>query len=624
MSSKDKINNITIEGNFNYLESEPYTEKTYHYTYDEEWLKLDPKNTPYDMLRFSLCLAMAASKQEYITNLYNQLGYNYTNNVNEEAEKLNVLAGDKITDSVYYPAQEIDGKLYYNSIAYAIGSKETYDFTTIIAAIRGGDYGLEWGSNFNIGLGEDFEGFSIAADQVLSGIKDYIKRNNITGRIKVWAVGYSRAAATANLVASRLIKGEIDGIEANDVYGFTFECPRTTRADNALDSCFDGIINVANPDDVVPKLAMSVWGYKRYGKTLFLPAYQTDKNYLKERDRKEALAREIMSNDLDPAENDDYTVKLFVEDLALAAGGLENYNKVYQDALVKITAIFLGGAKAEPTRDELITLDILAHNLIDIDPENAEKMAILFGSKNGNLFMINPACNLLKVHFMVNTFAWIESFKDYKDFGENKVRYIYINNALEVEVTSKDKGKVLEVKEGKIIPSNNSLYSRVDQNKQLVIACPVNEEIEVHVSKAEDNTLNYMIQEYDMVTGLPGIVYDYGKIELGNKTFVSSMPENTNNYFAYLEDNDSKDEVQPEYLLKGDEIENYTIVAKVEGKGRALGGGYYTIGEYAAFTAIEEKEDSFEGWYVGDNLLSKEHFYKFPVKESLVLTARFK
>lgn len=39
-------------------------------------------------------------------------------------------------------------------------------------------------------------------------MKSYIRENKISGDIKIWLTGYSRAAATANLVAGALDDGE--------------------------------------------------------------------------------------------------------------------------------------------------------------------------------------------------------------------------------------------------------------------------------------------------------------------------------------------------------------------------------------------------------------------------------
>lgn len=38
-------------------------------------------------------------------------------------------------------------------------------------------------------------------------LKQYISKQGISGQVKIWVTGYSRAAATANLVSGELDKG---------------------------------------------------------------------------------------------------------------------------------------------------------------------------------------------------------------------------------------------------------------------------------------------------------------------------------------------------------------------------------------------------------------------------------
>ena len=58
-------------------------------------------------------------------------------------------------------------------------------------------------------------------------LKSYIRENKISGDIKIWLTGYSRAAATANLVAGALDDGEKlgDGVvlKKEDLYAYFFD-----------------------------------------------------------------------------------------------------------------------------------------------------------------------------------------------------------------------------------------------------------------------------------------------------------------------------------------------------------------------------------------------------------------
>ncbi len=78
--------------------------------------------------------------------------------------------------------------------------------TLIAVAVRGGGYESEWAGNFT--LGKSGRALWICTgEQVSDFLKSYIRENKISGDIKIWLTGYSRAAATANLVAGALDDG---------------------------------------------------------------------------------------------------------------------------------------------------------------------------------------------------------------------------------------------------------------------------------------------------------------------------------------------------------------------------------------------------------------------------------
>ena len=79
----------------------------------------------------------------------------------------------------------------------------------MVAAVRGSGYQSEWGGNAYVGDSGNHKGFQIAADQIVAKLKDYIYRNGIHDKLKIWITGYSRAAATANLAAGALDDGAL-------------------------------------------------------------------------------------------------------------------------------------------------------------------------------------------------------------------------------------------------------------------------------------------------------------------------------------------------------------------------------------------------------------------------------
>ncbi len=162
------------------------------------------------------------------------------------------------------------------SIAYTMGSKElTYangastGYTLIPVVVRGGGYWHEWYSNGILGESGDAKGFSLAADEVLSGIEAYIEEFGLEGRqLKFWVTGYSRAAAVSDLVAKRLV----DKYSTGAVYGYTFETPIAgTESGKAAGKNYNCIHNVVNYADLVTYVAPSGMGFVRYGQDHVFP-----------------------------------------------------------------------------------------------------------------------------------------------------------------------------------------------------------------------------------------------------------------------------------------------------------------------------------------------------------------
>lgn len=163
-------------------------------------------------------------------------------------------------------------------------------YTLIAAAIRGGGYGSEWASNFTIGRKGSHRGFSEARDQVLDYLKEYIADQDITGNIKLWITGYSRAAATTNMVAGALdggcsLGGQVS-LAGEDLYAYCYECPQGAAPTIDVDApVYQNIFNIVNPADLVTKLGPTKparFGFQRYGVNHYLPtALKEGENYEK-------------------------------------------------------------------------------------------------------------------------------------------------------------------------------------------------------------------------------------------------------------------------------------------------------------------------------------------------------
>ena len=158
-----------------------------------------------------------------------------------------------------------------DTIGMVMASKPLGNHTLIALALRGGGYYNEWGGNFEIGASGDHENWTKAKANVISELQKYIAEHEIKGDLKLWIVGYSRSGAIANLTAAELNR---DGtklfpgcsLKQEDIYAYTFATPQgTVTAKVTAQGSNKNINNIINHNDIVPRVAMSGYNFRRYG-----------------------------------------------------------------------------------------------------------------------------------------------------------------------------------------------------------------------------------------------------------------------------------------------------------------------------------------------------------------------
>ena len=171
-----------------------------------------------------------------------------------------------------------DKVAYSMAVKYIDNGKGGKD-TLVVLPIRGGGYGGEWSSNFHLfgntnSLSGNHIGFQTAAEDVKKGLDSYVKELDIQGDLKLWVTGFSRGAATANLLGRILNNSTVGGVSVSrsDIYVYTFATPAGASYSSA-EKIFDpNIFNIVSPVDLVPRVAPSKWEFTRYGTTLTLPS----------------------------------------------------------------------------------------------------------------------------------------------------------------------------------------------------------------------------------------------------------------------------------------------------------------------------------------------------------------
>ncbi len=268
--------NITkCTGRFSYPGvGEDYTAE---YFYDDNYFKESSYEYNQSLATMSLCLELSAWGSEEESD--------YTRKMRNAEALLNELGfvgfDHNYTD---FTEEGVNGKPTKDSVGMVAANKllsfDGKDYTLIAVAVRGGGYEREWASNFTMGAGGHHEGFSRARDIVIAFLQNYVKEQRISGDIKIWITGYSRAAATANMVAGAIDNGTVYlsgcNLEAKDLFAYTFETPAGVMDAEARSQKYSNIFNIINNNDSVPLVAPQEWKFTRYGKDQNIPTPELD------------------------------------------------------------------------------------------------------------------------------------------------------------------------------------------------------------------------------------------------------------------------------------------------------------------------------------------------------------
>ena len=258
--------------------------KKYSFWYDSDFFNQNGALQP-ELAIASLCLEMAAftngdnqnwdstlsaqdTRRAYnIQRLYETLGFTNAQYVNYD--KPLTFTSDKVAFSM--------------AMKYIDNGKGGTD-TLVAVPIRGGGYGGEWSSNFNLTLGWEYAdyynhiGFEAAARKAQDSVEQYLDSLDVRGDVKIWLVGFSRGAAVANILAHCLAEDPTPGgikIQRKNLYAYTFATPAGVCG-KQRDGSDSNIYNFISPVDVVPMAAPAQWDYDRYGVTVKLPDTMSD------------------------------------------------------------------------------------------------------------------------------------------------------------------------------------------------------------------------------------------------------------------------------------------------------------------------------------------------------------
>ena len=623
---------------------------TTDFTYSDDYFSGSARDYDQDLALMSLQLAMSAFNRSNVSYRKEIIGKNVYDLLTQlEFQDINIDA--------------YEGKPTRTSVGYAIAHKRILvneqEYTLIALALRGANYETEWADNVCVLSDTEHQGFAVPAEKVKEGLLSYIAEYAAGEKIKLWITGYSRAAAISNQLAGTLDRALYEGtdildlgatLDMADFYVYTFETPRPTALSAAKTTKWDNIHNIVNPIDLVPKVAPATWGYYRYGITYYLPSYESK------------YSEEFTDNILKVAER------------TLELCGTNLTKVVYKEQGAMLDDVF-SHIPGKPTDDAWILAQGIAAGVLEkhfdtsgvlnettlldqakligdlkSDLENAFEMQ--FGASYVKSILLKELCwkplgetgkTLLEygvsAHVPELTLAWMELLSDEtsnmellsdeKSDADPYYRQLHVNCPVDIKVFD-SKGKLVAqfIDDVPQEIEDSTIVAYLDNDGQKTVILPLEETFTIQITATGEGQMTYSVKEFNFGCGKSERVVNFYDVALTTgDQFEGTVPKD-------LEDGErvtytlskNSEPISPSEDIADESDQNAVtcyITTEVEGNGEVSGSGARTKGEYAKLTAVPDEGWKFEGWYLGQQLLSGDREYRFRVETDMVLTAKF-
>lgn len=291
--------------------------------FNKNWFADDARNYSHDLAKASLGLATSAFRP--FAGLDNDVMAD--RNLSEylsDAHFLDLRSDDYDKDPSMYTVSTVMGH-------QKVGTGDQA-FELIAVGVCGQGYVDEWESNFSIGDGKIHDGFDRSSKLVYDRIFGYIASRHLSGPMKIWISGFSRAAAISNVTAARLSDSDAFGPE--NVFAYTFATPRTIIDETA--DRYRNIFNIIGKADPVPDVPFKEWGYSRYGIDLYTPILETDTDFEEKRVKANVIYKQITGIDYWYNHEANEMINDILSYLIEIAPNIDIYVDGLQDKLIRI------------------------------------------------------------------------------------------------------------------------------------------------------------------------------------------------------------------------------------------------------------------------------------------------
>ena len=409
------------------------------YAYSEDFFRLPRDEYNHDMARLSLGLALAAFRDTGNPDAHDDTLIAYF----EEMGFEQIETGTSLTEPSSFP------------ISYGFARLPLEDMTVVALAVCGGNYGdEEWASNLTVGDDVRSEGFQACAVKVEEALADYMERHPAEGDVKLWIAGFSRGAAVSNITAADCTDSGV----YKDVYAYTFATPRTTREPGQ----YTNIFNILRKNDVVPKIPLADWEFKRFGTDMYLVSPEIDIDRADVFARAKELYQEMIGSDMVVNFDLNYQLRTLFDYLYMLMQDSGTYVEYLQPIFLDLLT------KSDGTMDALTFLLEAIQQYSQEDNQHEEELQSLVKYLESliGVYVLQDGIsklpidkwdpqygtyNLFNEHFPFDYQALMLSSDDPEELFSNNTKYarIVIYGKVETQIMEGDKVLKTVLKDGK-------------------------------------------------------------------------------------------------------------------------------------------------------------------------------
>lgn len=497
------------------------------------------------------------------------------------------------------------------SIACVIGSKQlkNQEETLLIVAVRGQGYAAEWGGNFEVGPNLTYhKGFEKAANTVIGRLNSYINSmEDISGPVKLWITGYSRAAATANIVAGKLVNGEESlpdkvTLKAKDLFAYTFETPAGVKSSHVPHAeKYHNIFNIINSTDFVPKVAPSIWGYSRFGIDCFLPDLSRENNSQVYTTYRELMGKPY-TRPFEAPVRQSLFLELAVGKLAVTIGGEAMYVVEDQQTLINSCAEHNGLPGLEVLFNACLRRAALA---------NAESIVLILDKANQIEFS----------HYPENCLAMMETLTDESAYWDGEYKYYIVKCPVDISVMD-DSGSIVASIENDTVTrtGNENVDVYVDENGDKYVFVLDDTEYQLRLTATDNGEMDCTVVSYQQGQGKTSQSAFFDVPLVNGESYIAPFSMQDDQYV--LQGNEGT--LTPDVVINGGELYNAAVHVAITGNGTVFGAAAcYSVGDTAHLTAVPEEGSIFGGWYADGELVCRDREYVFGIQGDCTLTAIF-